>query len=110
MFNLIGAWKGAKEMRVPRILNHNGERNLEIPPGFHEHILDFVKDPKDGLDQNDECHTCSGWWQLKHFLCSPLFREDFQFDECFFRWVETTNQCWDNGHFAKRCVYPTSPI
>ena len=27
-----------------------------------------------------------------HFLCSPLFGEDFQFWLIFFRWVETTNQ------------------
>ena len=96
-------------MGVPRILNHSRERNLEIPAGFDQHILDFVKDPKDGFDQNDECHTCSGWWQLKHFLCSPLFREDFQFDECFSDRLKPPTSVGIMA-ICQRCVYPTSPI
>ena len=33
---------------------------------------------------------------FKHFLYSPLFGEDSQFDYIiFFRWVETTNQLYD---------------
>ena len=32
------------------------------------------------------------WWQLKYFLFSPRIPgEMIQFDEYFFRWVETTN-------------------
>ena len=27
----------------------------------------------------------SGWWQLKYFLFSPLFGEDFPFDEHIFQ-------------------------
>ena len=29
--------------------------------------------------------TSSRWWQLKYFLFSPLFGEDFQFDEHIFQ-------------------------
>ena len=32
------------------------------------------------------------WWQLKHFLFSPLLGEDSNLTSIFFRWVETTNQ------------------
>ena len=34
------------------------------------------------------------WWQLKDFLFSPLFGEDFQFDDHIFQmgWWKTTNQ------------------
>ena len=38
---------------------------------------------------------------FKHFLFSPRFGEDFQFDSCnIFRWVETTNQLY-RGIFLK---------
>ena len=49
--------------------------------------------------------TTSRWFQIqiRYYLFSPLFGEDFQFDWFFFRWVETTNQLrvclW-------KCIWP----
>ena len=48
----------------------------------------------------------AGWWQLKHFLCSPLFWGRFPIRLIFFKGVEITNQ---SVFLGLRKHWPSNP-
>ena len=47
----------------------------------------------------------SRWWQLKHFLFSPLFGEDFQFDEHIFQMGWFNHQPGTKVTLLARSIY-----
>ena len=87
-----------------------GRLDFDMEPGdmepwqfrFSQKERVFPKSKK----KSEELHMniFSGWWQLKYFLCSSLFREDYQFDLYFSDGLKppTSYWCTEEAHLKQK--------
>ena len=87
-----------------------GRLDFDMEPGdmeswqfrFSQKEMVFPKSKQ----KSEELHMniFSGWWQLKYFLCSSLFREDYQFDLYFSDGLKppTSYWCTEEAHLKQK--------